>query len=148
MKEYSWSIKGFFDDMDATKVGEELELLGDEILPERVVEVAKNENSEMHNYFEWDDAKAGQEYRIIQARKIIGNLKVTIVKSEITEPIHVRAFVNTKRNTGYKNIEAVISNVDEYALLLSKAYKELTTIKEKYQQLEEIQELLKDIPNE
>ena len=148
MKEYSWSIKGIFDDMDATKVGEELELLGDNILPGRVVEVAKNENSEMHNYFEWDDTIAGEKYRIIQAGRIVQNLKVTIVKSEIAEPIHVRAFVNTKRNTGYKNIEAVISNVDEYALLLSKAYKELTTIKEKYQQLEEIQELLKDIPNE
>ena len=60
----------------------------------------------------------------------------------------IRAFVKTKnsKHEEYRNIESVISDAEQYALLLNQAYKELNSIKNKYNELQEIQELLNDIP--
>lgn len=146
MKEYSWNVGGLFN-ADPNEVGKELEKLGDNLTASNVVEVAKDESNVLHNCFEWDDKEAGKKYRLVQARNLICNIKVTIKKETETEgPVKVRAFLNTKKNENYKSIEAIINDTNEYSRLLEKAYKELNVTKNKYTELQEIQDLLKDIP--
>lgn len=146
MKEYSWNIEGFYK-QDANEVGKELEKIGDELTPEKVVEVAKDENNILHEMFEWDDTIAGEKYRKMQAGNIIRAIRVDIVEDAEEKNKKVRAFVTTKRNSTYKPIEKVVKDIDQYALLLDKAYRELNYIKLKYENLKEIQELLADIPD-
>lgn len=143
-KEYSWTISGFFK-VDANEVGKELEKLGDNLTPDNVLEVAKDESNVMHNMFEWDDTVAGQKYRLWQARNIISNIRVNII-SDDSEKRKIRAFVTTKKDTVFEPIEKVVKDTDRYAILLNNAYRELNYIKYKYDTLAEIQELLKDIP--
>lgn len=143
-KEYSWTISGFFK-VDANEVGKELEKLGDDLTPDNVLEVAKDESNVMHNMFEWDDTVAGQKYRLWQARNIISNIRVNVI-SDDSEKRKIRAFVTTKKETVFEPIEKVVKNTDRYAILLNNAYRELNYIKYKYDTLAEIQELLKDIP--
>ena len=145
IKEYSWNT-GFNYSVDANDVGKEFEKLGDNLTPEAVVNVARNENNIMHSIFEWDDSVAGEKYRKIQATQLIKNLKINIISNDNKEKRQVRAFVSLQRNTGFKSMEAVINDTDQYQLLLDKAYKELYSIKIKYETLSEIQDLLKDIP--
>ena len=144
MKEYSWSVGGFFKE-DANVVGKELEKLGDNITIDGVLEIARDSNNVIHNMFEWDDKVAGEMYRRTQANIIICSLRGKVVMEDEEEKV-VRAFVTTKRSSAYLPIEKIVKDTDRYALLLDKAYRELSILKKKYSTLTEIQDLLKDIP--
>lgn len=145
MKEYSWRIGGWNFKEDPNEVGKELESLGDNLTPEGVVNKARNENNILHGMFEWDDSIAGENYRKIQASNIINSIQVNIITDD-DQTKQIRAFVTIQKNTKFEPIEKVVNDTDKYALLLEKAYKELSGIKRKYETLTEIQELLKDIP--
>ena len=66
---------------------------GGEITPEIVLEHARPKSSVLHQLFEWDDAKASEQYRLVQAAKIIRSIKVTI-SGEGGKHVRVRAFHN------------------------------------------------------
>lgn len=144
-KEYSWNCGGTFanfaKNMDANKVGKELEKLGEDITASGVVALARNKSSEMHDFFEWDDKKAGAKYRESQARQLISMLKVTYVKGKKETP-PVKAYVNVKRCSGYSQIDKVVNDVNRYQMLLDRAYEDLRIVKNRYTELPEIQEKL------
>jgi hypothetical protein len=52
------------------------------LYPATVVEVAKSPNHPLHRYFEWDNEKAAQAYRISQACEVIESLTETIPRRE------------------------------------------------------------------
>lgn len=54
----------------------EIETTNGELTPEGLVEAATPPEHPLHDYFEWDDAKAGAKYRIDQARTLIRSVKV------------------------------------------------------------------------
>ena len=145
-KEYSWSFDLYH--VDANEVGAELEEIQEtnELTPESVVEYAKDRRTTLNGLFEWNDEVAGHKWRLQQARKILNNITVEYVgKNDERKPI--RAFVKTTtKKEEYRNIESVVSDAEQYSLLLNMAYRELNQTKNKYQTLSEIQELLKDIP--
>ena len=102
MKQYSWNINGLYK-VDANDVGKEFEKLGDNLTPETVLNVARDENNVMHSMFEWNDEIAGEKYRKHQAAQMICSLRVEIIKDD--KPTKkVRAFVTTKANTNYQPI--------------------------------------------
>ncbi len=143
-KEYCWKasiFSGVYETMDADKVGKEIEALGDNVTTDEIVEKAKSTRSAMHNYFEWDDSVAGHMYRKQQASRLLCNLEVKYIADK-KEPVTVRAYVNLKKQSSYQPIETVVSDIDRYQMLLSKAYEDLKRVKTKYQDLEEIQEKL------
>ena len=137
----AWKVDGFYK-ADASKVLDELSELGDEYSLSDVVEKAKDKNSEMHSIFEWDDSVAGEEYRKIQAGKMVRNL-VIVRNDETEEKTNVRYFVSTgKRDSTYTPTRLVIRNQDAYEELLERAYAELRAFKEKYSTLSELDEIL------
>ena len=148
MNKYTWKLD-VWHTIDANDVGKELEDIEKKegVTPENVVEYAKNEGTTLNKMFEWDNEIAGEKYRIQQARDILRNISVEYIKKDNTKT-QIRAYVKTtlKHNDEYRSIESVISDEEQYALLLNQAYKELNSTKNKYAELQEIQELLKDIP--
>lgn len=79
--QYTWqkaarSVSG----LDAQAIGQEIEALGgrDGVAPADLVEAARNPGSAMHSYFEWDDAKAADAYRVQQARYLLRSIEVVI----------------------------------------------------------------------
>ncbi len=65
------------------------------ITPNLIVEVAKNPNSILHGYFEWDDLKAGHSFRLQQARHLITSVKVNIITD--TKMISAVSYVRDPR---------------------------------------------------
>jgi hypothetical protein len=63
--------EGSHINLDAEKVHKELNKIGECLTPEKVVEYARKENSELHKGFEWDDSIAAGKFRKEQARHII-----------------------------------------------------------------------------
>lgn len=137
----AWKVDGFYK-ANASKVLDELSELGNEYSLSDVVKKAKDENSEMHSIFEWDDSIAGEEYRKIQAGKMVRNL-VIVRNDETEEKTNVRYFVSTgKRDSTYTPTRLIIRNQDAYEKLLERAYAELRAFKEKYSTLSEFDEIL------
>lgn len=59
---------------DAKVIAKELQRMvddGTELTPRNIVNAARFKKSILHSYFEWDDAKAGEKYREIEAYKMI-----------------------------------------------------------------------------
>ncbi len=91
---------------NAQKVGEELEAIPLKDA-DSVVKAARKSKGELHKCFEWDDTKAGQEYRKEQARYIL-RMIVTEVESTAggeTTIVHVRAFESVRFAVSEENDE-------------------------------------------
>lgn len=108
--------------------------------PEAVVEFAKNENTELHSHFTWDDGEAAKQHRLWQARQII-RVVVTTVKGKEGE-VTTKAFVNfapsEKYGGGYRSIVSVLSNSELKTRMLQDAMKELAIFRKKYAELKEL----------
>lgn len=139
----TWSIKNGFK-ADAQKCAEEIRTLGDEIRAEQVLELARDENTELHKCFEWDDSIAAEKYRYVQAQRVI---KMLVIKEEEKPDDRppVRMFYKTVSNEGYKPTELIIKKQDEYDALLKRAYAELLSFKNKYSMLSELQDVFEAI---
>ena len=118
---------------DAEKVYREITSLGEKVTPEQIVEYARDESTELHQIFEWDDAVAAEKYRLQQAMTIIRNIVIVDDRPTNEEPITTRAIVNTgERSHEYQTIQRAVSHEDEYKRLLNTALAELLAFKKKY----------------
>lgn len=128
---------------DPQKVCDELHTLGDEFTPEDIVEKAKDNGTELHKCFEWDNNLAAEKYRLHQARQITSNLVFRKETEETDEtPVLVRIYNKTEATGGYKPPEKVFTQSDEYDKLLKRAIAELRQFKVKYSMLKELDYIL------
>lgn len=138
----------------AQKVGEQIERLEKrhgEVTARVLLDDARNEKSCLHRLFEWDDAKAAENYRLRQATFIIQNLTVKVQDSET--PKNIRAYVNikstmTNSNSGvFVNVLTAMNNEEMRRSVLLNAMRELLTYRKKYSDLVELQEVFEAIGN-
>lgn len=134
-----WRIKGIYK-ADAQKVADEI---GERsITPQEVLEKAKDENSELHKCFEWDNDVAAEKYRLEQARKIIINLVYVPTKKEEQK---VRCFQITSEKHVYQPTKHFLVQENEYQALLKRAKNELESFKKKYATLSELETVFEAI---
>ena len=139
-----WSINGIFK-ADANKCYEEIQEIGDEVRPEQVLDKAKDESSELHKCFDWNDSSAAEKYRLFQAKQVINHLIVVHRdEDEKQEPVQFRVMLKNERTkeSGYKQTIIMVQDEDEYKKLLEQAYAELHSFKQKYQCLSELAEII------
>ena len=93
---------------------------------EAVVDAARHPDNPMHRHFEWDDAEAADEYRLMQARQLIRWVKV---KSGNDGPVVQKFFSlmndRKKEGGGYRETATIIKNKKLCAELEATAKKEL-----------------------
>lgn len=139
MQLVSWKIDKY--KADANEAYAEISHL-EKITPQNVVELARNENSVIHNDFEWNDEIAGEKYRNIQAGEMIRNFLIETKKEEKTP---VRALQITTETNVYKPVKFFLKNEDEYQSLLKRALVELQGFKARYSSLVELEDIFKAI---
>ncbi len=110
--------------------------------PVDVVEAAEDADHPLHSRFQWDDTKAGHEYRLWQARELI-QVAVTLLPHCETQ---TRAYVSMLRDRnveggGYRPIGHVLANVVEAKELLAEALAELERMERRYKHLTELAEV-------
>lgn len=164
-KKYAWR-SGYSYRVPANTVGSVLEKIEKEqgaVTKEAFLEYSRNENSETHELFEWNDSTAAEKYRLIQAGKVITQLEVSVeyaepvnkdINVEVHEahhkPVSYSAFVNVqKRATGvvasYMNTEKAMSDEITRKQVLENAMQELRVFKRKYEQCKELAEIFEAI---
>lgn len=130
--------------MAQQSIREELEAIRDahdgHLRPEDVVAFAKDENTALHNQFEWDDTEAAHQYRLQQARYVI-RLNVNIIPTdngEVAVPMYVSLMSDRTHNNGYRTLTDVMEDADLRDEFLSQALGELQRVRKKYEKLLEL----------
>lgn len=121
---------------DAQKVADEIFAIGESATTAEILEKARDETTELHKCFDWDDAEAAEKWRLQQARHIVCSLVIK-EKTEASKP-EVRAFFKTDSESGYKPTVLIMRDKDEYRKLLDRAIAELDSFRAKYKALTEL----------
>jgi len=77
---------------------------------ENLVNSAKNRKSPLYRFFEWDNEKAGNQWRLFQARMLINEVKI-VVDNEVMygyENVVIKTKEGTERR--YKPVYEIMSN--------------------------------------
>lgn len=134
--------------VNATRVYDEICGIGESATPEQIVERARDENSELHKCFTWDDTAAAEKWRKEEARQIRHFLVIRDEQKPDAPKVHALYFTGV--GDGYKTAAKTFTVPDEYAGLLARAKAELRTFAEKYRVLKdeigEILELIDQLP--
>lgn len=114
------------------------------IQPTDVVEAAVSPASPLHEFFEWDDTVAAQEYRVVQARHLLGAIKVTIL--DVTpEGQPMRLFLNLTPADGddraYIPAVTVLSDAAMRGQIVEQALAEAESWRRRYEHLDELRRI-------
>lgn len=140
-KKYAWKNVVFDkDNKDAQKFGECVEALGDDLKPKDVISLAKASDSPIHNFFEWDDKKASEKYRLHQARHYLCHLEVVLdVKSGQTQKAYfnVEIGANSQKRRAYVVLEKALTEADLRTQVIQNALNEVSYWEQKYHEYSE-----------
>lgn len=92
---------------------------GGVLLVDEVLDAARDPQCILHKHFQWDDTKAAESFRKMQARQLIQKCVVTIEKAP---DVQIRAFVSMAADKvtggGYRMMVDVLSDDDLKGQLL------------------------------
>lgn len=139
----TWSIFNF--KADATKCANEIMEICEELesaTPQQILEKAKDSSTELHKCFTWDNSEAAEKWRVQEARTIVRSLKIVEEKPDKKpEPTTIRVFYKTDNESGYKPTKLILKKPDEYKMLVERCRSELLSIKQKFQNISEFDEI-------
>jgi hypothetical protein len=127
----------------AQAVGERLEQLratgAGELTPEAVVADASHSGSPLHPLFEWDEAEAAHQYRLVQARALIRAVVVRYRAAPGDGARSVVAFVNLKDGDRqyYTATAVALSDPAQRAVVLRQAWEDFQALRKRYADLTE-----------
>lgn len=133
---------------DPQRVGETLERIRREkgaLQAPDVVEAAREADSPIHAAFEWDDGKAAEEYRLIQARRLIVSVRV------LNSPIQgdkAPAFVSVRtpdKGRAYVPTVEAMSDEQMAARVLAEVRQFIESMERRYAGFRQAQEVLSNL---
>lgn len=140
---------GYRAKVSADIAGEELlRIAGDRgidgLSSREIVEAAREKESPIHRAFEWDNKTAGEQYRLQQARDLIGALRILVTYDD-REPILHRVFVNLEDGQGYRSSIAVEKNAETRSRLLGLVISDLRQAERRLTELRGFSGIVKEI---
>jgi hypothetical protein len=116
------------------------------VSPKALVDAARSKKSPLHKYFDWDDRKAAEKWRIEQARYYLR--MITIYVEEVDAEI--RAFMPADKSRGnkprgYIPMHRILSSEERMENMLEIALEELRAFKVKYSMLKNLCEAISEI---
>lgn len=124
---------------DAQLVAEEIASIGESATPAQIVDMARDNGTELHKCFEWDDAIAAEKHRLDQARQVVRHLVIRETVKENKPPI--RFFFRPEGGAGYQPTQVIVRNQDSYQALLKSAMRDLDALRIKYHSLTELEQV-------
>lgn len=137
------SIRG----VDPQQVGEELERIrstSGELTPAHVVEAARSEDSPLHSAFEWDDTQAAQNYRLAQARRVLGSVRVVNGPTQTIVPAFVSVRKPEKGRTWIPTVDAM-SDEQLRARVLDDIRQFIESLERRYAHFAEVASVLANV---
>ena len=129
---------------DPQIVGEELERIRKqrgELTPDITIEEAKPAKAPLHCQFEWDDQKAGNEFRLMQARNLIRSVIEVEIVNKKTVPTqayyHIRNEADKGESGRYEPRQVVVQSIDMFQSALAMLEQKLSSAVRAVQELKE-----------
>jgi len=95
---------------DAQAIGEEISDIRTK-QPRTIVEKARNPETTLHKYFDWNNSVAGEKWRLQQARNIVNHLiEVKIIQGEEVEVKSFFPVINAQKENVYVTQTEAVSN--------------------------------------
>lgn len=128
-------------DKIAAELSQIQERAGGLLLPADVVNFARDQGTELHTQFIWDDTEAAEKFRLDQARQVI-RAHVIIIGSDPT-PVRAQVSLSTDRGNGggYRAMVTVLADAEQNATMVRDALRELIRIKAKYERVSTLREI-------
>lgn len=102
--------------MEQKRLAEELQKLEDKegrITAQAVVDAARAPRHPLHDLFTWDDKKAGEQYRLMEARTLIRAVKVERINLDFRAPFYVRDVTVPATQQGYRRLSEISGDVED-----------------------------------
>jgi len=119
-------------EVDAETFGLALENINEKferVIPQKVVDTARNPRSPIHACFNWNDKVMAESARRQRARQLIGSLVFVKIEVPNTKPLEVRAFHSLREapynRRSYLPVARIMTSKDLKASLLGDAAKSL-----------------------
>jgi hypothetical protein len=106
------------------------------LMPEEVLEAARNENSALHNEFTWDKNKAAYAYNLWEARQLIARVQIEDDGGEKMF-YHCKFVINEEKAEGYVTKED-FDDKEIYYAVLKEAVVSLRYWQKKYKEIKEL----------
>lgn len=143
---FGWEKGSRLTGLDAEKCWDALEAIREkkgEHCAADIVEAARPKRSPLHGAFEWDDSKAAQEYRLVQAGTLRRSIEVVYAEApEIpTRAFEVSRVVHEpkgKVTRYFQSTDEVMSDPDKRAAVLTEALRQLQALRTKFRALQEL----------
>lgn len=126
--------KKLYQFVNPRKVYDEICEIGERATPQQIVDRARDENSELHKCFTWDDTKAAEKWRKEEAHQLRHFLVVKRNDAPADAP-KIHAFYFTGAQEGYVSAPKTFTVPAEYDALLNRAKMELRAFQKKYEML-------------
>ena len=101
---------------------EEIESIYGIVQPETVIEVAKDPDHVLHKHFDWNNASAGDKYRLQQARALITNYKITVTYDHPSggqKRVMIPAMVQPVKEKGYVSVDVAMNDTTQRAQVVA-----------------------------
>lgn len=131
---------------NANIVGTHIEMLREkfkgELTPQDILDDAKNGNSPLHSFFEWDDSAAAQQHRLAQARGLIRSVVAIYIRPD-QPAVRQKAYVHIAQGdtSHYREVGHAMSVKSTRDIVLKTAWRELVAWRQRYKDLQEFSEL-------
>jgi len=124
------------------------------ITPSLVLKDAKNPQSPLHDYFEWDDTIAAEKWRTKQAHYLIQSIVIEVVNDDGKKD-DIRYFFNVAADDStsaepksvYVNIGTIMNDKEKRGEVIAHAKAELVGWTKRYGQYSELKQLTRFIRN-
>ena len=141
MNKITWK-KGASFKADAEKCYREIQEIGDNYTPDDVLERAKDESSELHKCFDWDDTSAAYKWRKHTARMICNSIVLTVVQADDEPPKQIRLIHHDDEEKNYQPALAFFRNPDKFNSLLERMREDAQRFIDRYETLPEAAEII------
>ena len=105
------------------------------LTPAAVVDTARPAEHPLHDRFEWDDAVAGEAYRLDQARRLIRSVRVTFKEADERDAAKtVRAFhaIRDEAGMAYKPTDEIVESEFLTKIVMQDMQREWQQLKRRY----------------
>ena len=136
--------------VSAQTVGEICEELGKSeagLSPKTLLDASRDENSPLHNEFDWDDTVAAEKWRLEQARILIAHVRIVYSDTEQEQKaIKERGFVSTPgRQSVYVSMDTALHNENYRNYLLQQAKRDSENFLAKYRRVQELSRVVEEM---
>lgn len=142
-----WKARFPHRNADPVKVHQEVEVLrkknGGTVSPGDLVHKARSPKSAMHRIFEWDNGAASDQYRLIQARRVLRSMEIVYLDKEVGPTRAWEIIEKKKRGTDnktqtlYSTLEETMADPGARESLLAEAIGQLMAWRRRFRMLNE-----------